>query len=188
MQNTFAKLVVRKGSASASSALGRRAMSSKLLVVAEHDQKEISAGSLSTITAALKIGGEVSVLVVGKDVATAAAHASTVDKIAAVYTLEHDSFAHSIIAETFAVALADIAKEQGYTHVLTPATNSGKNFLPRAAALCDSAPLSDVLSVLDSETFTRPMYAGNAIATVKVGGLTLSLSFISLNYSAYQSM
>ena len=59
MQNTFAKLVVRKGSASASSALGRRTMSSKLLVVAEHDQKEISAGSLSTITAALKIGGKV---------------------------------------------------------------------------------------------------------------------------------
>lgn len=153
----------------------------KTLVVVEHDNIVLSQGSLAAITAALQIGGEVSLLVAGKDVSAAAKHASTIKSISSVCTLEHDSFAKSPSPELFSAALIEIAK--GYTHVLAPSTNVGKNFMPRAAALMDSSPLSDVLSVIDSETFTRPLYAGNAIATVK---MTNPIKFMTIRTTAFE--
>jgi len=157
-----------------------RTFSAKTLVVAEHDNNVLSQGSLATITAALQIGGEVTILVPGKDVGAAAKYASTVKGISSVCTLESDSFEKCVLPEGFSTALKEISKD--YTHILAPSTNVGKNFIPRTAALMDSSPLSDVISVIDNETFTRPLYAGNAIATVK---MTNPVKFLTVRTTAF---
>lgn len=147
--------------------MSSRSMSNKILVVAEHDQEKLTQASLATITCGSQIGGDISVLVYGNGVGAAAAHAATVEGVSSVQTLEDvDIFS----AETTADIVSKLSKG-GYTHVLTPSSNKGKNFLPRAAAIAKSSPLTDVISVVDSETFQRPMYAGNAISTVKMTSL-----------------
>lgn len=151
------------------------------LVVAEHDtNKKLTPGSLSTITAATKIGGDVSVLVVGKGIADVASHASKIAGVTKVLTLENDVFEH-LLPEDFAPVLAGLAKN--YTHILAPSNNNSKNYLPRAAALNDAAPLGDVLSVQNESTFTRPVYAGNAIATVQMSD---AVKFISIRTTAFE--
>lgn len=134
------------------------------LVIAEHDGKALTAGTLSTINAASKLGGEISVLVVGKDVTQAAAHASKVSNVTKVLTAQNDAFAN-LSAEDAAEVVKVVAP--GFSHILAPASNNSKNFLPRAAALLDVSPVTDVISIEDESTFKRPVYAGNAIATVK---------------------
>merc|ERR1719487_2731735 len=139
------------------------------LVIAEHDSSAISAGTLSTITAASKIGGEITVLVAGKNIDAATKHASTVANVTKVLALNNDALEHSL-AEDMSTVVEQVAKK--YTHILAPSTNNGKNFLPRAAALLDCSPLTDIVAVVDESTFKRPMYAGNAIATMKMGNET----------------
>jgi len=138
-------------------------------VVVEHDNTAISPSTLSTITAASKLGGDVSLLVVGFGCAEAAKHASRVTGVKKVLVLDADFLSTKPSAEDISKALVHIvtSKSAGaFTHLLAPSSNHGKNYLPRAAALMDCSPLTDVLSVVDQNTFTRPMYAGNAIATV----------------------
>ncbi len=106
-----------------------------------------------------------SVLVIGKNVDSVAKHASTIKGVSKVLVLDNDVFAN-LIAENQASAVTQVAKN--YSHILAPSTGNGKNYIPRAAALLNSSPLSDILSVVDQDTFKRPMYAGNAIATVKM--------------------
>ena len=116
------------------------------LVVAEHDGNTVSAGSLATITAASKVGGDVDVLVVGAGIDAAGASAAAVAGVRKAITIDNALLAKNG-PEDLANAVVHAVKNGGYTHVFTPSSNIGKNFLPRAAALMDSSPLSDILSV-----------------------------------------
>lgn len=152
--------------------------STKCLVIIEHKQGVVSQGSLSAVTAASAIGGDVSILVVGQDIGEAAKHASTMRGVSSVFTVDHPS---PVSAESMSDIVKGIA--QGYSHVLAPSTNIGKNFMPRVGAVMDCAPLTDILSVVDHETFTRPLYAGNAIATVK---MTSAIKFLLVRPTAFE--
>jgi electron transfer flavoprotein alpha subunit len=134
------------------------------LVIAEHDNATIKGGTLNTIAAAAKIGGEVHVLVAGANCAAAATAASQIAGVHKVKVADGAQFEYGLAENVAAQALA-IAS--GYSHILAPATAFGKNVLPRVAALLDVAQISDITSVESADTFTRPIYAGNAIATVQ---------------------
>lgn len=108
---------------------------------------------------------QISVLVLGKGLDAVAKHAAGVSGVTKVLVVENEALANSL-AEDVSAVVTQVAKK--YTHILAPSTNNGKNYLPRAAALLDSSPLSDILAVVDENTFKRPMYAGNAIATMKM--------------------
>lgn len=151
------------------------------LVIAEHDGSAVSGGTLSTITAASKIGGDVSVLVAGKGAKTAAEYAATVTGVSKVLVAESEALADGL-AENMAELVKVAASSGSYTHILAASSNHGKNFIPRAAAQLDSSPLMDVLEVVDDSTFKRPMYAGNAIATVKMSD---AIKFILVRSTAF---
>lgn len=147
------------------SSAGSRSGSS--LVVAEVQGNDVTQGTLATITAASKIkGNPITLLVAGSNVGAVATKASNIAGVSKVICVDDASLIGNV-AEKLASTVVEIAKD-GFTHVFVPASNNGKNFAPRAAALLDSSPLTDVLSVIDENTFTRPMYAGNAIATMKM--------------------
>ncbi len=137
----------------------------KILVIAEHDNKSLKASTLNTVTAAAAIKGqEIHVLVAGsscKGVADEAAKISGVNKV-----LHCDDAAYAnFMAENLANLVADIGKN--YSHILAPSNTFGKNFLPRVAAMLDVAQITDVIEIISQDTFKRPIYAGNAIATVQ---------------------
>jgi electron transfer flavoprotein alpha subunit len=134
------------------------------LVVAEHDHASLKGATLNTVTAALACGSEVHVLVAGSDAAAAAQQAAQVSGVTKVLHADHGALAHQL-AENLAALVAAIAP--AYTHVLFPATANGKNTAPRVAALLDVAQISDITRVVAPDTFERPIYAGNAIATVQ---------------------
>ena len=135
-----------------------------ILVIAEHDNQTIKAATLNTVGAAQQIGGEIHVLVVGAGCAAAAEAAA---KIAGVAKVRVADAAHYEAqgAENVAELVKGLAA--GYSHVLAPATSAGKNMLPRVAALLDVAQISDIVGVEGADTFVRPIYAGNALATVQ---------------------
>jgi len=134
------------------------------LVIAEHDNASLKAATLNTVTAALAAGGDVHVLVAGHNAAAAAAAAAQVAGVAKVLHADAADLAEGL-AENLAAQV--IAVASSYSHLLFPATASGKNVAPRVAALLDVAQLSDVTKVVSADTFERPIYAGNAIATVQ---------------------
>ena len=136
----------------------------KALVVAEHDNAGIRPATLNTVTAAGKLGGEVHVLIAGAGSAGAAGAAAAVGGVAKVLHAEGDLFAHGL-AEN--VAAQVLALASGYSHILFPATASGKNIAPRVAAKLDVGQISDITKIDAPDTFERPIYAGNAIATVQ---------------------
>jgi len=135
-----------------------------ILVVAEHDNKSIRKATLNALAAAQKLGGEVHVLVAGHQSGDAAKAASQLPGIKKVL---HADAPHlgEFLAENVAALLVSIAK--GYSHVLAPSTSNGKNVMPRVAALLDVQQISDIVAVEGPDTFVRPIYAGNALATVK---------------------
>ena len=135
-----------------------------VLVIAEHDNRSIRPSTLNTVSAALKLGTEVSVLVAGADCAAAAQAAAAIAGVSKVLHADGPQLADQL-AENVAEQVLAVAG--GYTHILAPATAHGKNILPRVAARLDVAQLSDITSVESPDTFTRPIYAGNAIATVQ---------------------
>lgn len=135
-----------------------------ILVIAEHDNASLKAATLNVITAATKIGGDIDVLVAGSNCGAAAAAAAQVAGVSKVLVADNAAYQYQL-AENMGELVAELGK--GYTHILAAATTTGKDFLPRAAALLDVNMLSEVIGVVDAETFTRPIYAGNAIATVK---------------------
>ena len=135
-----------------------------ILVLAEHEDGQIKPVTCHVVNAAQKIGGDVHLLIAGSkcdELAQAAAQISSVSK---VIKADSESLAHGI-AENIAPILVDLASN--YSHILAPATTYGKNILPRAAALLDTQQISDIIAVESEDTFKRPVYAGNAIATVK---------------------
>ncbi|MCV2357660.1 FAD-binding protein [Paucibacter sp. TC2R-5] len=134
------------------------------LVIAEHDNAHIKGATLNTVTAALATGADVHVLVAGFNATAAAAAAAQIAGVAKVLHADAAALENGL-AENLAAQVLAIAS--GYTHILFPATASGKNVAPRVAALLDMAQLSDVTKVISADTFERPIYAGNAIATVQ---------------------
>ena len=134
------------------------------LVIAEHDNASIKAATLNTVTAALKCGGDVHVLVAGANASAAAAQAAQIAGVSKVLHAEGEGFAHGL-AEN--VAAQVLALASAYSHIVFPATASGKNIAPRVAAKLDVAQISDVTQVDSADTFERPIYAGNAIAVVQ---------------------
>lgn len=134
------------------------------LVIAEHDNASIKGATLNTVTAALACGGEVHVLVAGANAAAAAAAAAQIAGVSKVLHADAVGLDHGL-AETVAAQVVAVAK--GYSHLLFPATAAGKNVAPRVAALLDVAQISDATKVISADTFERPIYAGNAIATVQ---------------------
>jgi electron transfer flavoprotein alpha subunit len=135
-----------------------------ILIVADHDNATLKAATLHAVTAAQKIGGDIHVLVAGAGARPAAEAAAKVAGVAKVLLAEAPALEHQM-AETVAPLVADLAK--GYSHVLATATSAGKNLLPRVAALLDVQQISEITSVDSPDTFERPIYAGNAIATVQ---------------------
>jgi electron transfer flavoprotein alpha subunit len=135
-----------------------------VLVVAEHDNTHVKGGTLNAVTAALQCGGEVHVLVAGLNAGAAAAAAAQIAGVAKVLHADAAGLDHGL-AETVASQVLAVARE--YSHVLFAATASGKNVAPRVAALLDVAQISDATKVISADTFERPIYAGNAIATVQ---------------------
>ena len=134
------------------------------LVIAEHDNASIRPATLNTVTAASQCGGDVHVLVAGLNAAAAAHAASQISGVAKVIHVEGEAFAHGL-AENIAAQVLSIASS--YSHLLFPATASGKNIAPRVAALLDVGQISDITKVDAPDTFERPIYAGNAIAIVQ---------------------
>ena len=135
-----------------------------ILVIAEHDNQSLKGATLNAVAAAAKIGGEIHLLVAGSGCAEAAAQAAKVAGVAKV--LQADAAHYDAqLAENLAALIVVIAP--GYSHILAPATTSGKNVMPRVAALLDVAQISDIVEVESADTFVRPIYAGNALATVK---------------------
>ncbi|MBT9459841.1 MAG: electron transfer flavoprotein subunit alpha/FixB family protein [Burkholderiaceae bacterium] len=143
------------------------------LVIAEHDNSSIKGATLNTITAAAQCGGEVHVLVAGTDAGGAAASAAQIAGVAKVLHADAAHLNHGL-AENLAAQVVAVASS--YSHILFPATASGKNIAPRVAALMDMAQLSDVTKVISPDTFERPIYAGNAIAHVQSGDATKVLT------------
>lgn len=135
-----------------------------ILVIAEHDNKSLKPATLNTVTAASQIGGDIHLLVAGFECQTVVEQAAAVAGVAKVLVADNQAYEHQL-AENISKLVVDVA--EGYTHILAPATTTGKNTLPRVAALLDVAQLSDVIKVESADTFVRPIYAGNAIATVK---------------------
>ena len=135
-----------------------------ILVYAEHDNKELKKATLNTVTAASKIGGDIVVLVAGLGCEAVAEQAAKVAGVSKVLCASNAAFEHQL-AENVAKLVVSLAGD--YSHIVVPATTTGKNFLPRVAALLDVNMLTDVTAVIDAETLERPIYAGNAIATVK---------------------
>jgi electron transfer flavoprotein alpha subunit len=134
------------------------------LVVAEHDNQVIKPATLNAVTAAAEIGGPIHVLVAGSNCASAAQAAAKIAGVERVRVADAAHYAHPL-AENLAALVATLA--EGYSHILAPATTTGKNFLPRVAALLDVAQVSDIVAVEAPDTFVRPIYAGNALATVQ---------------------
>jgi electron transfer flavoprotein alpha subunit len=134
------------------------------LVIAEHDNASIKGSTLNTVTAALACGGDVHVLVAGENAGAAAAAAAQIAGVSKVLHADGAGLGHGL-AENLAAQVVAVAG--GYSHLLFPATAAGKNVSPRVAALLDVAQISDATKVISADTFERPIYAGNAIATVQ---------------------
>ena len=135
-----------------------------ILVIAEHDNNELKVSTLNTVTAALEIGGDVSVLVAGSESSSVAEQASKISRINSVIHVD-DPIYKNFLAEDLGSLVVSVA--DGFNYILAPATTFGKNFLPRVAAKLDVQQISDIISVEDADTFKRPIYAGSCIATVK---------------------
>ena len=154
------------------------------LVIAEHDNATLGAATLNAITAASQIGGDVHVLVAGSGAADVAAAAAQVNGVAKVLHADADHY-----KETVSVELANLVVSLAgdYTHILIASTTTGKDVMPRIAALLDSSQISDIISVESADTFKRPVYAGNAIATVQSSDAVKTLTVRPTGFDAAAS-
>ena len=135
-----------------------------IFVVAEHDNASVKPATRNTITAALEIGGDITVLVAGSGCQDAAAQAAAIAGVGKVLVADAPAYSHPL-PDNLAPLIAELAA--GFGYVLAPATTTGKNLMPRVAALLDVAQVSDITAVKSADTFVRPIYAGNALATVQ---------------------
>lgn len=154
----------------------------KILLLAEHDNKILKPVNLHTLTAAKQLGNEIDILVVGHECDAVVADAKKLPHIQKVLVADAKEYAHQL-AENIAPLIAEIAA--GYQYVVTGATTFGKNILPRAAALLDVAMIADVIKIDAPDTFVRPIYAGNALATVKSED---AIKLLTIRATAYPSV
>lgn len=150
-----------------------------ILVIAEHDNESINTATLNTVTAAQSIGGDVHVLVAGRGCQGAVSAAAEISGVTKVISADAEDYAHQL-PENVAPLVVELAKD--YSHILSAATTTGKNLMPRAAALLDVAQISDIIEVKSEDTFVRPIYAGNAMATVQSSD---SVKMITVRTTAY---
>tara|TARA_R110002167_G_scaffold25824_7_gene89232 strand:- start:1876 stop:2805 length:930 start_codon:yes stop_codon:yes gene_type:complete len=150
-----------------------------ILVIADHDNSAIKPVTLNVLAAAKAVGGDIDVLVAGQGCAAAADAAAKADGVTKVLLSDNAAYGHHL-AENLSLLVADLGKN--YTHILTSAGTTGKDFLPRVAALLDVAQISDVIRVESADTFVRPIYAGNAIATVQTSA---SVKVITVRGTAF---
>ncbi len=136
------------------------------LVIAEHDNAALNAATLNTVTAAQALGGDIDILVAGAGCGAVAEAAAKIDGVRAVKVADNAAYEHQL-AENVSLLIAEVAAD--YDNILSAATTNGKNIMPRVAALLDVAQISEIMSVESADTFKRPIYAGNVIATVKSG-------------------
>ena len=135
-----------------------------ILVIAEHDNNELKVATLNTITAASEIGGDIEILIAGSECEGVANQAAQIPGVQKILLADKPAYAN-FLPENIGSLVAEVGSS--YTHILTPATANGKNFLPRVAASLDVAQVSDISAVVSPDTFERPIYAGNCIATVQ---------------------
>jgi electron transfer flavoprotein alpha subunit len=153
-----------------------------ILVLAEHDHQSVRKSTLNAVAAAQKIGGDVHVLVAGHNAGGAAKAAAQIAGVAKVLHADAPPLGE-FLAENVAALVAGLAK--GYSHVLAPATSTGKDVMPRAAALADAQQISDIVAVESPDIFVRPIYAGNALATVKSSD---AIKFITVRTTAFDAV
>lgn len=135
-----------------------------ILVIAEHDNASLHAGTLSAITAGVQIGGDIDILIAGENCDAVVEATQSIAGIRNAFKADHAALANGL-AENIAWLVKSLADQ--YTHILTPASNFGKNFMPRVAAMLDVMQISDIMQVVSADTFVRPIYAGNALQTVQ---------------------
>mgnify|MGYP001133271377 FL=1 len=135
-----------------------------ILVIAEHDNNELKVATLNTVAAASEIGGDIEILIAGNECEEVANQAAQIPGVQKILLADKPAYAN-FLPENIGSLVAEIGSS--YTHILTPATANGKNFLPRVAASLDVAQVSDISAVVSPDTFERPIYAGNCIATVQ---------------------
>ncbi len=155
-----------------------------ILVIAEHDNNAIIAATLNTISAAKAIGGDIDLLVAGEACGAAAEAAAKIEGVNKVLVADDAAYKYQL-AEAMGDLVAELGK--GYSHILAPATTTGKDFLPRSAALLDVNMISEIISVESADTFTRPIYAGNAIATVQSSDAIKAITVRATGFDAVAS-
>lgn len=154
------------------------------LVVAEHDNIRIKPATFNTVTAAKKLGKDVHLLVAGANCARAASEGTQISGVSKVLALDHASLAN-FLAENVAAAIKTVVQGDGkYAHILAPDTAGGRNYLPRLGALLDAQPITGVISIVSADTFVRPIYAGNALATVRS---TDGVKLVSVRTTAFEA-
>jgi electron transfer flavoprotein alpha subunit len=137
-----------------------------LLVIAEHDNKNINPATLCTVSAAAKLGQNIALLIAGSSCSELAQSACQIEGVTEVLNCDHPAYEHRL-AENMAALVVNVVNTGAYTHILAPASFFGKNLAPRVAALLDLQQISDVIEIESEDTFIRPIYAGNALAKVK---------------------
>lgn len=152
-----------------------------ILIYAEHDNSQLKSETLKLVTAAQAIGDDIHVLVAGKDCTNVAKKAADINGVSKVFIADNAAYEYQL-AENIAELIIELGKD--YNHILSAATTTGKNFMPRVAALLDVAQISDIIAVISADTFARPIYAGNAIATVQSAD---TIKVITVRTSAFDS-
>lgn len=155
-----------------------------ILVIAEHDNQSLKAATLNTVAAAQKIGGDIHVLVAGSACSAAAQAAAQLAGVASVKVVDAAHYQNQTAENLTALVIANAA---GYSHILAPATTFGKNLAPRIAALLDVAQISEISGVESADIFVRPIYAGNALATVKSADAVKVVTVRSTAFDAVQT-
>ena len=135
-----------------------------ILVIAEHDNSELKTATLNTVAAGLEIGGDIDILVAGSDCDSVAESASQIPGVGKVLLANKECYKNAL-AENIGNLVVELA--DGYSHIISPATTNGKNFMPRVAAKLDVSQVSDISAVISEDTYERPIYAGSCIATVQ---------------------
>ena len=144
-----------------------------VLVVAEHNNQSLNAGTFNTITAATKLGGDIEVLVAGHNCKAVAEQAAKITGVTKVIHADDAAYAH-MLAENISNLVSHVGK--AHSHIVAPASFFGKNVMPRVAAMLDAVQISDIVAVESADTFVRPIYAGNALATIQTTGAPVILT------------
>ena len=152
-----------------------------ILVFCDHDNGQFGAATLNAVSAAQQIGGDIHLLVAGDTSGTIATEAAAIAGVAKVLVADGAEYAHGL-AENLAPLICDLASQ--YSHILVPATTTGKNIMPRVAALLDVMQISDIIKIDDANTFQRPIYAGNALSTVRSDEATKIVTVRSTAFEA----